>query len=90
MKLTKSKLKQIIAEELGSSLQKRPSRLRPLNERVSYGDLEDTLYQLHHNSFPQEYSLQYASPEEIEDHAQHFAQALQDFAVKLLQRTPSS
>ena len=73
MKLTKSKLKQIIKEEMGS-----------LNEQDFYEDVEGGLWDLFEKT-KETYSYGDSSPEENKQMNQDFVQALQDFGKKVMQ-----
>ena len=89
MKLTKSKLKQIIKEEFSqmsgeANLGGNPSRLRPLNEQDFHEDTESGLWKLF-EKIKRKYSYPDATPEEIQETNQEFVQALQDFGEKVMQ-----
>ena len=89
MKLTKSKLKQIIKEEFSqmsgeANLGGNPSRLRPLNEQDFYEDTESGLWELF-EKIKVKYSYEDATPEENKQTNQDVVQALQDFGEKVMQ-----
>jgi len=89
VKLTKSKLKQIIKEEFSQMSGEEnsggnPSRLRPLNEQDFYEDTESGLWDLF-EKIKGQYSYEDATPEESKQTNQDFVQALQDFGKKVMQ-----